>query len=104
VIVFTYAIQNFIHECMGEYKYKRIIKFKRATIHLYKCWRKDVAKADRTTVSIPMAKKMELERKAIEISYKTGKSIKWTDIIHYMIENYQVMAKQDLIEDETKKI
>lgn len=61
-----------------------------------------MAKADRTTVSIPIAKKMELERKAIEISYKTGKSIKWTDVLHYMINNYQNMAKQDLIEEENK--
>ena len=61
-----------------------------------------MTKAERTTVSIPIAKKMELERKAIEISYKTGKSIKWTDIIHYMINNYQGMAKQDLIEEESK--
>lgn len=61
-----------------------------------------MSKSERTTVSIPISKKMELERKAIEISYKTGKSIKWTDIIHYMINNYQVMAKQDLIEEEKK--
>lgn len=88
---------------MGEYKYMRVIKFKRATIHLYDCWRIKVAKADRTTVSIPMNKKMELERKAIEISYKTGKSIKWTDVVHYMINNYQTMAKQDLIEEEESK-
>ena len=46
--------------------------------------------------------KMELERKAIEISYKTGKSITWTEIVHYMISNYQGMAKQDLIEEKNK--
>lgn len=59
-------------------------------------------KTDRTTISIPMPIKMELERKAIEISYKTGKSITWTEIVHYMISNYQGMAKQDLIEEKNK--
>ena len=59
-------------------------------------------KTDRTTISIAIERKMELERKAIEISHKTGKQIKWTDVVHYMINNYQVMAKDDLIEEEKK--
>lgn len=63
-----------------------------------------MAKANRTTISIPIEKKLELERKAIEVSYKTGKSVTWTDIVHYMIDNYQNMAKQDLIEDEEEKV
>ncbi|CAM3530560.1 hypothetical protein [Pseudoalteromonas maricaloris] len=63
-----------------------------------------MAKANRTTISIPIEKKLELERKAIEVSYKTGKSVTWTDIVHYMIDNYQSMAKQDLIEEEEERV
>ncbi|WP_440053032.1 hypothetical protein ACSLBF_20310 (plasmid) [Pseudoalteromonas sp. T1lg65] len=63
-----------------------------------------MAKANRTTISIPIEKKLELERKAIEVSYKTGRSVTWTDIVHYMIDNYQNMAKQDLIEEEEEKV
>jgi hypothetical protein len=47
-------------------------------------------KTERTTISIAIERKMELERKAIEISHKTGKQIKWTDVVHYMINNYIV--------------
>ena len=58
-----------------------------------------MAKTPRTTISLSLNKKIELERKAIEISYKSGKSVTWTDVVHYMIENYQTMAKQDMIEE-----
>tara|TARA_R110001606_G_C15389779_1_gene651391 strand:- start:503 stop:694 length:192 start_codon:yes stop_codon:yes gene_type:complete len=59
-------------------------------------------KTDRTTISIAIETKMELERRAIDVSHKIGRQIKWTDIVHYMINNYQVMAKDDLIEEEKK--
>lgn len=58
-----------------------------------------MANAKRTTVSIPIAKKLELQQLAIEISYKSGSSIQWTDIVHYMMENYKAIAKRDMIED-----
>ncbi|OHU85482.1 MULTISPECIES: hypothetical protein [Pseudoalteromonas] len=61
-----------------------------------------MAKTPRTTISLPLNKKIELERKAIEISYKTGRSVTWTDLVHFMIENYQTMAKQDMIEEMEK--
>ncbi|PAJ71877.1 hypothetical protein CJF42_24330 [Pseudoalteromonas sp. NBT06-2] len=64
-----------------------------------------MTKGKRTTISLPVEKKLKLERVAIEISHKVGKTIQWTDVVHYMIENYQNMAKQDLIEEleENKK-
>ena len=42
--------------------------------------------------------KIKLQQEAIEISYKTGKMVMWTDLIRYMIDNYTKMAKNDMIE------
>lgn len=61
-----------------------------------------MTKNTRTTLNVPMQKKMELEKAAIELSYKIGKSINWTDIAHYMLDNYIKMAKAD-IETESKE-
>lgn len=61
-----------------------------------------MAKSERTTISISKEKQLELKQKAIEISYKTGEAITWTDLVHYMIENYQNEVKQDLIEKTQK--
>lgn len=53
----------------------------------------------RTTISIQQAKRLELERAAIDISYKTGKLVSWTDIAHYMLNNYIKLAKEDIVEE-----
>jgi len=52
----------------------------------------------RTTISIKEDKKLMLERAGIEIAYKTGKMVSWSEVVHYMIENYSKMAVQDMIE------
>lgn len=57
-------------------------------------------KSKRTTISIQQEKRLELERAAIEISYKTGKPVSWTEIVHYMINNYIKLAKEDIAEKE----
>ncbi|WP_372872708.1 hypothetical protein [Shewanella sp.] len=40
---------------------------------------------------------MALERAAIEISYKTGISIKWTELANYLFDNMLQEAKKDLM-------
>ncbi|GAB1110731.1 MAG: hypothetical protein SwBeaMacB_13780 [Shewanella algae] len=40
---------------------------------------------------------MELEKAAIEISYKTGVPIKWTELAMHLFDNYLGDAKKDLI-------
>lgn len=51
-----------------------------------------------TTLRVNDERKMAMERAAIEISYKTGVSIKWTELANYMFDNMVSEAKKDLIE------
>ena len=50
-----------------------------------------------TTMRIKAERKMELERIAIEISFKTGQSTRYTDVINYLIDNYKKDAKEEMI-------
>ncbi len=50
----------------------------------------------RTTVSITEARRLLLERTAIEATNALGKSVKWTDIINYMIDEYSNEALKDI--------
>ena len=50
----------------------------------------------RTTVSITEQRRMRLERIAIETTMQTGKVVKWTDVINWMIDNYADDAKKDM--------
>lgn len=45
---------------------------------------------------------MKLERIAIEVSYKTGKQIKWTDVVRYMFDNLTTDAKHGMIQESKK--
>lgn len=50
-------------------------------------------------------RKMALERAAIEISYKTGVSIKWTELANHLFDKWLNEAKKDLISStDVKKI
>ncbi len=46
---------------------------------------------------------MKLERAAIEISFKTGKQVQWTDVARYMFENMITDAKHEMIHDTKKE-
>lgn len=48
-----------------------------------------------TSLRVSKERKMQLERAAIDISYKTGTSIKWTDVANYMFDN----VLQDVVKD-----
>jgi hypothetical protein len=50
-----------------------------------------------TTLRVTDERKMAMERAAIEISYKTGISLKWTELANYMFDNMVSEAKKDLI-------
>ncbi|MDH1316660.1 hypothetical protein N5C36_21560 [Shewanella xiamenensis] len=50
-----------------------------------------------TTLRVTDERKMAMERAAIEISYKTGISLKWTELANYMFDNLVNEAKKDLI-------
>jgi hypothetical protein len=49
-----------------------------------------------TSLRVSKERKMTLERAAIDISYKTGISIKWTDIANYMFDHMLADATRDL--------
>ncbi len=49
-----------------------------------------------TSLRVSEEKKMKLERAAIEISYSTGKQIKWTDVANYLFDEYLNEAKKDM--------
>lgn len=40
---------------------------------------------------------IKIERVAVEITAKTGRVTKWTDVVRYMINNYLNDTKHDLI-------
>ena len=51
----------------------------------------------RKNLGVPAEVHLQIERVAVEITAKTGKVTKWTDVVNYMIANYLDEAKQDLI-------
>ena len=65
-------------------------------IHKYKYSRGYAMEKKSTQLRVPEEKKMKLEKLAIEISYKTGKPIKWTELAFYLFDNYATEAAQDL--------
>lgn len=50
-----------------------------------------------TSMRIRADRKMELERLAIEISFKTGTSVRYTDVANYLIDNYKKDVKSEMI-------
>lgn len=50
---------------------------------------------------------MKIEKAALEISIKKGKIVRWSEIVHYMVENYLNDVKNDMIHqrdsEESKK-
>jgi len=49
-----------------------------------------------TSMRVPEERKMKLERAAIEISYATGKTVKWTDLVFYLMDEYLKEAVRDM--------
>ncbi|MBE3939314.1 hypothetical protein HJ149_23245 [Vibrio parahaemolyticus] len=47
-----------------------------------------------TSMRITEERKIKLERAAIEVSYATGKQIKWTDLANHLFDEYVAEAKK----------
>ena len=56
----------------------------------------------RTTYNVTEKRKMKLERLAINASVKLGKTITWTEILGYLIDNYSKDAAEDLMSAKQK--
>ena len=56
----------------------------------------------RTTYNVREEKKIKLERLAINASVKLGKTITWTEILGYLIDNYSKDAAEDLMSAKQK--
>lgn len=51
----------------------------------------------RKNLGVPTETHMKIERVAVEVTARTGRVTKWTDVVNYMINNYLNDAKHDLI-------
>lgn len=51
----------------------------------------------RMTYNITESRKIELEKLAINISVKTGKIMRWSELLTYLIDTYAREAAEDLI-------
>ena len=58
--------------------------------------------AKRTTYNVTEERKMKLERLAINASVKLGKTITWTEILGYLIDNYSKDSAEDLMSAKQK--
>ncbi len=50
-----------------------------------------------TSLRVSEATKMKLERVAIDVSYETKESVKWTDVANFLFDQYLNEAKSDMI-------
>ena len=57
----------------------------------------------RKNVGVSMDRYLKIERAAVDITAKTGKVTKWSDVVNYLIDEYLNEAKQDMINRREKK-
>ena len=60
----------------------------------------------RKQIAFTEATFLKIERAALDISIKTGKIVKWTDVVHFMVDNYLEDVKKDMVhskKDQAKK-
>ena len=58
---------------------------------------------ERVTYNIKMDKKMKIERLAMEASLKVGRTVKWTEIMEILVNEFGKDAQATLIHQEEKK-
>lgn len=58
---------------------------------------------NRKTYNITADRQIRLERLAVDVSHKVGKTVKWTELLTYMIDKYDKEAAADLLSEETIK-
>ncbi|MCP8769829.1 hypothetical protein NDJ66_03970 [Escherichia coli] len=57
-----------------------------------------------TSLRVPEERKMELEKAAIEVSYATGRMVKWTDMAFYLMDEYlkEAVQRHEVINKDTR--
>lgn len=58
----------------------------------------------RTTYNVKEEDKIKIERLAIEASVKIGRSVKWTELMEILIQEFSKDAQQMIIHRETEKV
>lgn len=56
----------------------------------------------RKNIGISNERYLRIERTAVDITAKTGKVTKWSDIVNYLIDQYLNDAKNDMVHDLKK--
>ncbi|MEN3259644.1 hypothetical protein AAH678_27425 [Sodalis endosymbiont of Spalangia cameroni] len=51
----------------------------------------------RKNIGITNERYLRIERAAVDITAKTGKVTKWSDIVNYLIDQYLNDVKQDMV-------
>ncbi len=62
-----------------------------------------MARTDTTTYNIKTEKKLKIERLAIEASQKIGRTVKWTEVMDVLVDNYGKDAQSTIIHREMNK-
>jgi len=52
---------------------------------------------NRKNIGISNERYLRIERAAVDITAKTGKVTKWSDIVNYLIDQYLSDAKHDMV-------
>jgi hypothetical protein len=60
----------------------------------------------RKSISFTNERYLKIERVAVELTAKTGKVKKWSDVVNYMVDQYLNDVKHDLMNEsaQTKKM
>lgn len=58
---------------------------------------------ERATYNIKIDKKMKIERLAIEASQKVGRTVKWTEIMEVLVDEFGKDAQAMIIHREKKE-
>ncbi|MCT8349534.1 hypothetical protein LGZ99_20625 [Photorhabdus temperata] len=57
----------------------------------------------RKSIGISNERYLKIERAAVDITAKTGKVTKWSDVVNYLIDTYVNEAKHDMIDKQSKE-
>ena len=58
---------------------------------------------ERATYNVKLDKKLKIERLAMEASLKVGRTVKWTEIMDTLVDEFGKDAQEMIIHKETEK-
>ena len=58
---------------------------------------------ERATYNVKLDKKLKIERLAMEASLKVGRTVKWTEIMDTLVNEFGKDAQEMIIDKETEK-